>query len=488
VRAYANKDNKAVNYSKENIPYKPQKFLQINPKGVEEEDLVFILGYPGKTFRHQPSRFMNYQEKHQLAYISDWYGTKINIMMNLSRNRGDEARYLELAGTIKQLANVKKNFEGKLQGLSRTRLVQQKMEEDRMLKAFAKEQNLSQDLQTVLDKLDSIYNIREENADAEWGFQFLRGDVPYFNAAYTLLNLQNQAKELPKNLRDSFWDSKKDVLETIISKNFTLKNHDLQFAFFTELIKKLDAKGLAPQSYVKAKNKDKWLQRVYGDNAKAHKKWNAALKKGPRNLAKAKSQMTRLASELYSMIQDSDNKRAFVNAQLNLLIPIYTELKSQKYSTDFIPDANATLRLTYGYIRRYEPNDGEIHFPLTSAEGVLEKFNTGNPDYFLPDNLRTFFDARKYPEILIDKKTGKPVVCMLYNLDTTGGNSGSPVMDSEGRLVGVNFDRTYTATINDFAWNEAYSRSVAVDIRYVIYIMKYLSGADHILQEIGVNI
>ncbi|MBX2984975.1 MAG: S46 family peptidase [Bacteroidia bacterium] len=484
LRAYSNKDNKAADYSESNVPYKPTKFLKVNPNGVQEEDLVFILGYPGKTFRHQPAKFIEYQEDHLLPFIADWFGFKIKTMMEVSINKGDEARYLNLASTIKSLANVKKNYEGKIQGLKRTNLLQSKRDGDIMMKQWAIKNKMGNSFEQVIDKIDSLYSIKNQMFEQEFIFNFLNNDVAYVQTALTIIRYQNQPK---KDLQD-FWTNKKDVMSNLLNKRFTLQNQDIEFAFFKELVFKLEKENITTAAYRKAKNKEEWLKNLYVHFQKDRDKWLRTLSTKPEKFEKINSPMISFLQELLPYMDKIKAKKDFIDAQLNVWIPIYTELKYQTQPSNFIPDANSTLRLTYGYIRRYTPNDGEIDYPFTSAEGIQQKYNSGNPDYYLPDNLRTFFDQRQYPEILVDKKSGKPVVCMLYNLDTTGGNSGSPILDKDGNLVGVNFDRTYTATINDYAWNENYSRSVGVDIRYVIYIMKYLSGADHILQEMGVNI
>jgi hypothetical protein len=266
------------------------------------------------------------------------------------------------------------------------------------------------------------------------------------------------------------------------------KNQDIELLFFEHLMAKLATENAAPESYLKAKNKKNWVASLYKKYTKDKNNWSKWAENNPVKFSKAKSSMTLFAASLLPDILEAEKQANELNAALNVLLPIYTELKSQTFPDNFIPDANSTMRLTYGYIRRYSPNDGEVHYPLTSVQGIIEKYKTGKEDYFLPDNLSVFFQRTTFPEMLLDKKNKKPVVCMLYNLDTTGGNSGSPVMDKNGNLVGVNFDRSYTATINDYAWNEEYSRSIAVDIRFVVYVMKYLSGADHLLKEMNVEL
>ncbi len=122
--------------------------------------------------------------------------------------------------------------------------------------------------------------------------------------------------------------------------------------------------------------------------------------------------------------------------------------------------------------------------PFTSIDGVIEKNSIGGEEFAIPDRLRTLYDSKDFGRY-VSKKRNKLPIAMLYNMDTTGGNSGSPILDAYGRLIGVNFDRAFEATINDFAWNESYSRSIGVDIRYVLWVLDKFSGAKNILNEVG---
>ncbi|MEW6654702.1 MAG: S46 family peptidase, partial [Bacteroidota bacterium] len=172
-----------------------------------------------------------------------------------------------------------------------------------------------------------------------------------------------------------------------------------------------------------------------------------------------------------------------IEGKLNKLFGELVDVKMEWKKTNFIPDANSTLRLTYGYIKGYSPADALYAKPQTTIDGIIEKNSIGTEDFRIPDKLRELYDRKDFGKY-IDKDLNSLPVAMLYNMDTTGGNSGSPILNAYGELVGVNFDRAYEATINDFAWNEAYSRSIGVDIRYVLWVMDKFSGASNLLKEI----
>ena len=167
-------------------------------------------------------------------------------------------------------------------------------------------------------------------------------------------------------------------------------------------------------------------------------------------------------------------------------MPKFIEIKMAYNEATFIPDANATLRFTFGHIKGYSPEDGVYNKPYTFLTGILEKAKD-NGDYYLKSSILETYKTIQASDNMIDNHTNDVVVAMLYNLDTTGGNSGSPVLDANGDLIGVNFDRAFTATINDYAWNEQYSRSIGVDIRFVLYVMKNVGKTERLLTELKAN-
>ena len=166
------------------------------------------------------------------------------------------------------------------------------------------------------------------------------------------------------------------------------------------------------------------------------------------------------------------------------LLSRLVDIKKQFLGKDFLPDANSTLRLTYGRVRGYSPKDAVYSLPFTTIKGIVEK-HTGQEPFDAPQKLMDLHRAKdfgqfKHPEL------GDVPVAMLYNLDTVGGNSGSPVLNAFGELVGLNFDRVYEATINDYAWNESYSRSIGVDVRFILWFTQKFAGAGHLLEEMNI--
>jgi hypothetical protein len=185
---------------------------------------------------------------------------------------------------------------------------------------------------------------------------------------------------------------------------------------------------------------------------------------------------------LFQKLRDTRQRRT---AELSKVSALLVDVKQQFLQKDFVPDANSTLRFTYGRVRGYSPADATYLTPITTLTGVIEKTRDEYP-YATPQAVRDLFKAKDYGRFRLPKVNELPVA-ILYNTDTTGGNSGSPVMNAKGELVGVNFDRAWGATINDYAWNEAYSRSIAVDIRYVLWVTEKVGKAGFLLKEMGVQ-
>ena len=161
------------------------------------------------------------------------------------------------------------------------------------------------------------------------------------------------------------------------------------------------------------------------------------------------------------------------------------DVKQMFLKTDFVPDANATLRMTFGRVEGYSPEDAIQKTPITTLKGVMDK-TTGVAPFVTPERIQEMYEKKEFGQF-VHPDLGQVPVAILYSTDTTGGNSGSPILNAKGQLVGVNFDRAFEATINDFAWNQSYSRSIGVDVRYALWITGSVFGADHLLQEMGVS-
>lgn len=497
MRAYVAPDGKAVPYAKENVPFKPKKFLKINPLGVEEGDFTFILGYPGRTFRHRPADYIKYQQDYLMPFVANLYQYAIKTMQDLSV--GDKAKKLAFANRIKGLANTMKNYQGKLKGLKKLNLVGQKFEEEKQLQKFIEsDPKLKQQYGNVFSDIHRIYEEINSTASADLWVRQINSFSPSISLATFVLNYVEEMQKPESERRQAFQE--KNLKQTLAQLQNMKAGYNAEFEKAMLMKMLIDASKYKQSSRVAAVD---YLLEGNGVNPEATFKefveksvltsqimqkeyFESLLTKKPEEILGSGDQLFSFAAKIKLQSLASEKMTQTNEGRLNKLYGELVDAKILWKKTNFIPDANSTLRLTYGYVKGYTPSDAVYYEPFTSIDGIIEKGNTGEEDFVVPDKLRALYEKKDFGKY-ISSKTKKLPIAMLYNMDTTGGNSGSPILDAYGNLIGVNFDRAYEATINDFAWNESYSRSIGVDIRYVLWVLDKFSGASNILNEIGVN-
>jgi hypothetical protein len=477
-------------------PYVPARSLKVNARGTNENDFVFILGYPGRTYRHMPAEYFTYQYKHILPFISDWFNHRINV---LEKDAGtDVNKQLNYAGTIASLANTAKNFSGKIQGLTRTDIIANKYKEQVLLQQWIDaEPNRKKLYGDVLPQIANVYEKLLPKADVNLMLGQLYSSSGVFYAASFIADLDEQTDNMKGASKKLFFELNQKAYFNKFKSSYGIVNENIDKTLLKDLLYRFSQLPLnqIPAPLLKIiKNKEPrtainaWVDKCYKKT-----KWlntaevMAKAEKDISLLLKYDDEMSEFAEEINKLRDMYSAEFTGYNSTLSSLLPRLADLKESYYQNMFIPDANATLRFTYGYVKGYSPQDAVVHHPFTTIKGIVEKAED-HGDYYMPEAyLKTFRDVVPADALRL-ANTNDVVVGLLYNLDTSGGNSGSPILNAKGELIGVNFDRAYTATINDFAWNEAYSRSIGVDIRYVLYVMKYIKNADGLLKEIGVSL
>ena len=497
MRAYVGKDGKPAKYAKDNIPYTPKKFLKVNPSGTTEEDFVFILGYPGKTFRHRPAQFIAYQQQFVLPYTSELYDFQNEVMENVGKK--DKATALKLSSRIKRNANVMKNYRGKLQGIKGIDLVAQKKLEDVALADFI---NNNADVKAkyggLMGDIETLYRLINGDANRDLWLSQIYTSTSLLNVAKQINNFKTSLDREPIANKDTFYAKNIDKLKQTLVGIYVaydievdrriLKKMMTDASVFTSNqrvtpIEKIINKGTNNESMINNFINDTFdLSKLKDENYVMN-----SLLKSRKSITEYNDGLLVLETGIAKQINDVKPEKDRRDGVLNKLMADYVNVKETFLNKNFIPDANSTLRLTYGYVRGYSPADGTFMAPYTSIKGILEKGATGIPDFAYPNMIKTLWDAKDFGSFAKKELNDVPVG-FLYNMDTTGGNSGSPIMNAYGELVGVNFDRAYGATINDYAWNESYSRSIGVDIRYVLWAASKIDKADFLLKEMGVNL
>ncbi len=490
MRAYTAPDGSSATYAENNIPYQPKRFIQVAPEGVEENDVVFLLGYPGKTARHKTASFLKFEQDVRLPTIVELYNWQIGLMTEA----GKEDRSVEIkhATRIRGLANVEKRSRGQLKGLRKATIIQTRLEQESELQTFI---DSDPERQTkygdLLHDLDATYAEIAAVAPFEINVDQLRSASRAIAFGFSIYDaaVERQKPDLDRepDYMERNWVQTVQQLKTSTADYHADTEVKLLAGMLHRLAKFEEAKSnaaLAPllirPSEIGGGAKDLIQSTRLGELAFVQ----SCLEKTPDELARLRDPVLELVIELYPTYIAFRETNKAREGRLSQLYGSLMDIKQQFLATRFIPDANGTLRFTSGKIRSYSPEDAIIKTPITTLTGVIDK-TTGTDPFITPEAVLKKYHAGDFGAFQ-SRELGDVPVAILYDTDTTGGNSGSPVCNAKGELVGVNFDRCFEATINDFAWDQAYSRSIGVDIRYVLWITGIVYGADHLLKEMGI--
>ena len=489
MRAYTAPDGSSATFSKNNIPYQPKRFIQVAPEGVDENDAVFLLGYPGRTARHKTASFLQFEQDIRLPLTVDLYNWQIHEMETAGAN--DRTVAIKHASRMKSLANVEKRSRGQLLGLRRAGIVATRQAREAELQAYieseparkAKYGSLLKDIETVYAEMSAagpleihLLQLRQACRAAAFGYfvydsamERAKSDLDR-EAPYMDRNFAQSVQEVKVAMSD--WHSPTDqIMLTGMLERLSQIPETQKLEPFQQLLADASSLPKVAQGLIEGTR--------LGDVAFVEE----CLSKSPTELQQTDDPLLRLIIQLHSeylKLRDTDKAR---EGRLGQLYGSLIEVKQQFLATSFIPDANATLRFTCGRVRAYSPADAVIRTPISTLRGVIEK-TTGVDPFITPEAVLQKYKAGEFGRF-VHPRLGQVPVAILYDTDTTGGNSGSPVLNSRGQLVGVNFDRCFEATINDFAWNQDYSRSIGVDIRYVLWITGIVYEAGHLLSEMG---
>ena len=478
MRAYVSPDGKTADYSPDNVPYKPKSFIQVAPQGVNESDFVMLLGYPGRTARHKTASFLSYEQDVRLPYIVELYGRQIATMQAAGEN--DRSVALKLLSRIRGLANTEKRSRGQLKGLTRAKIVAKRKAEEMKLQSYIEsDPERKKRYGHLLKEIDSVYASMAEVAAEEANFQNLRLTSQMLRLAYTVYDSAVERQKDDLDRESAYMDRNFDQS---VSRLYLIQK-DLDAATDKLMLQNMLAQiadAGQPDPSLNGLN----IEEAYANSKLADSQFlKSLLEMTPEQLTSVDDPLVQWTIRLYPRyleLRELNKKR---QGQLGQLYGELLTVKQQFQSEKFVPDANATLRLTFGTVRGYSPEDAVYKSPATTLSGVIAK-TTGVEPFVTPEKVVEMHAAKDFGEYTHPKLDDVPIA-ILYDTDTTGGNSGSPILNAKGELVGVNFDRAFEATINDFAWNTDYSRSIGVDIRYVLWVTEKVYGAKHLIEEMG---
>jgi len=488
-RVYADENNEPAPYSPDNVPYKPKKFFPISIAGIQPGDFTMIFGNPGSTQQYIPSYevdiIMNQRNPDRIK-IRDKKLEIIGSAMAL-----DPKVRIQYAAKYAGISNSWKRWQGEIIGLERLNAVDKKRAFETEFKNWSQHNNTWETTyQPVFESFRKTYELYEEYIQAyDYYDEIVRRGPEIFKIAARISPIINSVEN---NQSERGERQRKAVLKYLDSfeKDFYQSLDEQLFDELLPLLKELDEKFL-PANYVETLEKfgsDKLLRKVY-------QKSMLTDFEDVRELLKSGSdrQLRKLRKDpLISLYKSLDFYRevhiSLIVKKLNEVIDrnmkIYMagimEMQKEK---PLYPDANLTLRVAYGNVKGYEPLDGVTYKYYTTLSGMMEKDNPEIYDYDVPEKLKEIFYKKDFGEYDV---AGEMPVCFTATNHTTGGNSGSPVVNDKGELIGVNFDRCWEGTMSDIMYDPEMCRNIAIDIRYALFIIDKFAGAGYLLDEMEI--
>jgi len=493
LRAYVGPDGKPAAYAKENQPYHPPAHLQVASEGVNEGDFVMLAGYPGTTYRHRTAAEFADQVQWRLPKSVEVMKQLQGVMED--SGRADKQAAIRYASQLQSLKNGIKRFSGELDGLKRSDAVEiRRKDEDAMLAWLAK-QPQARTLRPDIDAVAKLIANGNANRERDLLFAILQSQTQLMRSALTLQRFAHE-RARPDAERETGYQERDEELTAGMLKQVQ-RRYDaavekrllaallIRYQQLPDLqrVAEFDAAfGRTPAELAAA------LDRVYGatqlgDEAqRLH--W---LKAQPDEVAKSDDALLKLAAALQPALLRIEDQRKERDGELLRLRPAYMQALiayREQQGRAVYPDANSTLRVSYGKVTPLKARDAVSYAPLTSTAGIVEK-NTGVEPFDAPKPLLDAIAKGDYDGYL-DKRSGVMPVDFLSNLDTTGGNSGSPVLNAHGQLVGLNFDSNWEAVSASWMFDPRYKRAIHVDMRYMRWLMDKVYPAPALLQELGV--
>ncbi len=481
-RIYADKNNRPAEYSKDNVPYTPKHFLPISLDGVKENDFTLVFGYPGRTTEYLPAvaveQILNDINPARIAVRDAALKVEDGFM------RKDPAIKIQYASKYASIANYWKKWIGESQGLKKSNAVAVKKKQEADFTSRVNKAGKQAEYGQLLADFDKYYKeIAPYTLAREYFLEVVLRNTELLSVTYKLYQLEqiynnkgeqsfnDRRKNLVDGLGEFYKDFNKTVDEKVFEQLIAIYSKNYPKTFLPQSLANIDAAKLSAEVYGQSKitSYDGVKQLLAGDS----KTVLAALNNDPA-FKLVKDMSDKFGKEVAPKYDELNLKitalqRTYMKAQLEL-----------NKDARIFPDANSTLRVTYGQVKGYEPKDATIYTPVSYLDGVMEKYIPGDYEFDVPSKLIELYNKKDYGRYA---ENGKMPVCFIGTNHTTGGNSGSPAIDAKGNLIGLNFDRVWEGTMSDIYYDPAICRNIMVDIRYVLFIIDKYAGAKNLIDE-----
>jgi hypothetical protein len=493
LRAYVGPDGKPADHAAENVPFEPKHWLRVAPGGVREHDFVMVVGYPGRTHR--------YRLADEVRSAFEWaYPTRKEMLdraleivaAQIERHPDVELKY---ATAVAGMNNAVKNYQGMIDGYAGSGMLERKRRLEEDLQAWiAGSEELKRRHLSTLEDLQTL--VRRDQSTRERDLALgMMGRSAMLSTARRLYRLSREREQPDAEREPGFQErdmrpfrERLERLERRYHPEVDKALWRMRLETYLELpaeqrVAPLDAfLGLDDPSGLDAK-----LDRMYEETRLASKETRLALMEADRETLEAsRDPFLRLAVAIYDSDIAREEEEEAMAGEFKLLRPRYMETMIAFLGAQgrpVYPDANGSLRVTFGAVQGCEPRDGLHYLPFTRLEGISEKY-TGEKPFGSPPVQLELIAARDHGRYRLGAIDSVPVN-FLSTLDTTGGNSGSPVLNGRGELVGLLFDGTYDGINADWDYHERKTRSIQVDIRYMLWVMEKVDGARRVLEELG---
>ncbi len=488
-RVYTAPDGTPADYHEDNIPLVPRHYLPVSIRGIEENDFAMILGYPGSTDRYLTSWGIEYKLEYEFPVRIDIRRAKLDII-EAEMAASDEIR-IKYASKQSGIANYWKNFIGVSQALRKHNIADAKRETEKaFVEWVSQDPARQQEYGKVMDMFVEAYRGFETFNSFNYIFReaiFTGPDVIRVAAAFEALG-----DLLESNAPDAEIQRETERLRRIVERSYANYDQGVDqqlWAAMMETFYTLVPTHLHPPVFAEVNRRfrgdfNRFAQEVYGSSVFANSESLIRFLDNPRRRTLQRDWVFRMAGELFESAADVREQISVYNETLATARRLFIKgLREMNPDALFYPDANGTMRFTYGSVRSYWPADAVYFHYLTTLEGVMEKEDPDHHEFVVPEKLSQLHADRNFGEYGND---GTMVVNFIADLDITGGNSGSPVIDGEGNLIGLAFDGNWEAMSMDIMFEKNMQRAINVDARYILFVIEKFAGASHLIEEMTI--